>query len=905
MMRTRRSAPHRSGSPHRWAAILTAAAVGAGSLLMAQSASAATPDDEWIGFPAEGLHRFYVPDAAVQAEVGGAPASVVVEGNFGPGNTWSQLNLGRNGDEWNATIGPLEPGQYYYQYRATVAGSEDSVVFRNPDTEQAVTAQPALNTFFVDGESAAWQADVPAGGQLSTLTYTSDVADAERSAQVWLPPSYDSDRAEPYPVLYLLQDRGQAHSEWTELGRAAQILDNLAVEGDLEPMVVVMGDGESVDVRDEVLDNLVPAARDEFNVSDESSLQAIAGIGRGAAQALNLMVTDPGEFSSVGSFSGSLTSSISKGKAKQINDRTDLVRLYVGNTTDSSYNQNVQLVDKLSAAGVEFEFDGSNPASGGIWETWQDSLHDFASRLFRDVDDHGMSDGHLELNGEHSLPAPGTTPTPWIDEHGIVTFETGTEFSSAKGITIWANWAPAGNWLRIPMEKDGDRWRLTLGPVEGGSYYYKFVVDGVDHKDEGNPTFVNSEPTWSTFYVEGDGLRGEFTGDVAPEQRGAVDTMKYQSSAGGDDRSAYVWTPPGYDADREEAYPVFFLQHGGGQTWSDWVQVGRAAQILDNHYARGNIVPMVVVMANGNGVDYPKEILQNIIPATEAAYNVSSDPAQRGLAGLSMGSGHALSTLYAHPGEFAYVGAMSAFSPPPASADVDAINAGTKLLAVYTGDIQDFTYQNTMTLIAALEERGIDHEFHPPIPGPHSWDVWQKSLIDFLPKLFKADTTSGIPVEASIAEGENGVLAITVADFGAGIALSEAQNVGDRLRFTGELPEVSVTDSRTAQQAGLGGWTVAAQARTFVSGGQSIQADHLGWVPELRTPRDGLAAGQPILTALDGGPGLATPGELASADAEGRFGSAKLGAGLRLDVPVDTQPGTYSSILSVSLFPID
>ncbi|MGM7678541.1 alpha/beta hydrolase-fold protein [Microbacterium sp. A94] len=904
-MRTRTTAPHPAGSGRRWAAILTAAAVGAGSLLATPSAFAATPEDPWIGHPAEGLHRFYVPDAVVQAEVGTSAASVRVEGNFGPGNTWSHLNLGLNGDEWNATIGPLEPGQYYYQYTATIAGSDEEVTFRNPDIEQVVTAQPAMNTFFVAGDSAAWLADVPAGGQLETFTYDSAVADTEKSAQVWTPPSYDPNRAEPYPVLYLLQDRGQAHSEWTELGRAAQILDNLAVEGDLEPMVVVMGDGDSTDVRAEVLDSLVPAAQDEFHISIDPSEQAIAGIGRGASQALNLMVTDPGEFSHVGSFSGSLASSISAAKAQQINEGTDLVRLYVGNTTDRSYNQNVSLVGKLDAAGVEYEFDGSNPDFGDVWETWQHSLHDFASRLFRDVGDHGMSEGHLALDGGHSLPAPGTTPTPWVDENGIVTFETGTEFSSAKNVTIWANWAPAGNWLRIPMEKAGDRWRLTLGPVEGGSYYYKFVVDGVDHKDTGNPTFVNSEPTWSTFFVAGDGIRGEFTGDVAPDNRGAVDTMNYESSAGGDARSAYVWTPPGYDADREEAYPVFFLQHGGGQTWSDWVQVGRAAQILDNHYAKGNITPMVVVMANGNGVDYPKEILQNIIPATESAYNVSSDPAQRALAGLSMGSGHALSTLYAHPGEFGYIGAMSAFSPPPASADVEAINAGTKLLAVYTGDIQDFTYENTMTLVAALEDRGINHEFNPPIPGPHSWDVWQKSIIDFLPKLFKADSTSGIPIEAAITEGENGVLAITVADFGAGIALSAPENVGDRLRFSGALPEVAVTDSRTAQQAGLGGWTVAAQARSFTSGGQTIQADHLGWIPEVLTPRDGLAAGDSIATALDGGLGLSTPAELASANTEGRFGAAKLGAGLLLEVPVDTQPGTYSSVLSVSLFPVD
>ena len=143
-------------------------------------------------------------------------------------------------------------------------------------------------------------------------------------------------------------------------------------------------------------------------------------------------------------------------------------------------------------------------------------------------------------------------------------------------------------------------------------------------------------------------------------------------------------------------------------------------------------------MANGNGVDFPTEITQRITAAAEAQYNVSSDPEDRALAGLSMGSAAALSTLYSKPGQFAYIGAMSAFTNPPGNADVAAINAGTKLLRIYSGDMQDFTYQNTLGLVSALENRGIEHEFAPIIPGPHSWDVWQKALIDLLPRLFQS-----------------------------------------------------------------------------------------------------------------------------------------------------------------------
>lgn len=537
--------------------------------------------------------------------------------------------------------------------------------------------------------------------------------------------------------------------------------------------------------------SIIPAAQNALNISADPSDRAIAGIGRGGSQALELLLSAPGEFSKIGSFSGGLGRGVSAAQAAQINASTDLVRLYAGNVTDPAYNATVDAADVLDAAGVEFQSDGSDPATGGTWDTWQKNLHDFASRVFSSPADTGPSEGHRPLTA-YTPPEAGATPTPVIDANGVVTFETGTQYASAKNVTVWANWGPAGNWLRIPMVKQADdRWRLTLGPLEGGSYYYKFIVDRVDRKDANNPTSTLSEVNWSTFFVSGQGVRGEFTADVAPESRGTVTAMSFTSTAGNTTRQANVYTPPGYDPDRAQPYPVLFLQHGSGQTWSDWVDVGRAAQILDNHLLRGTIAPMVVVMANGNSVNFQNELYQRLIPATEAQFNVSSQPGERAIAGLSAGSGLALTALYATPGQFAYVGGFSAFSNPPANADAAQINAGTRLVRIYSGDIQDFTYPNTITMISQLQSRGITHEFAPIIAGPHSWDVWQKALIDFLPRVFSN-------VRPVFATGGEALLASEGQPLSFGVSATDPD--GDAITYSAsDLPAGASFDPATQQ----------------------------------------------------------------------------------------------------------
>ncbi|MBX6385284.1 MAG: esterase family protein, partial [Microbispora sp.] len=250
-----------------------------------------------------------------------------------------------------------------------------------------------------------------------------------------------------------------------------------------------------------------------------------------------------------------------------------------------------------------------------------------------------------------------------------------------------------------------------------------------------NPTKVTSEPNWSTFLVPGE--RARLLTDVPAGQGGKVESLTYHSDVANQDRTALVWLPPGYDPNRAEPYPVFYLQHGSGQSYTDWVEMGRAKQILDHEFLDGDLVPMVVVMGNGNVPDFNKELLDNIVPAARAHYNISGDPSKQALAGLSMGGAQTLGVLKAYPGEFAYIAAFSAGFGSGAGVDVEAINSGTKLLRMYVGDQTDFVYPSFMAGLDTMDDLGIHYEFDGVTPGPHGWDVWQKNLIDLAPRLFK------------------------------------------------------------------------------------------------------------------------------------------------------------------------
>lgn len=322
----------------------------------------------------------------------GTASSVSVTGSWDPSGSPQPLSRDSGGG-WSATLGPLPPSFYTYNFVVDGAATKD------PGNSGQVHSAPVLSTFLVTGPGAEFITPGPGPrGTVADFAYRSAVTGSDRDATVWLPPGYT--RQQRYPTLYLLHGGGGDHLDWAQQGRANVIMDNLHAAGRLTPMVVVMADGNvgnamGVPPDDsfptELIEGLVPAVQKEYHVSDASRARALAGLSLGGLHTWNVLLTRPGQIGYIGDFSAgyappviaSLTSRYQNLlRDTAVNAGTVAHRVYVGNTTDVVYADNVKTRAMFDAYGIRYTFQ-QFPGSGHTWETWRHNLLDFAPRLFR------------------------------------------------------------------------------------------------------------------------------------------------------------------------------------------------------------------------------------------------------------------------------------------------------------------------------------------------------------------------------------------------------------------------------------------------------------------------------------------------------------------------------------------
>jgi enterochelin esterase-like enzyme len=236
--------------------------------------------------------------------------------------------------------------------------------------------------------------------------------------------------------------------------------------------------------------------------------------------------------------------------------------------------------------------------------------------------------------------------------------------------------------------------------------------------------------------------------------RGRAEMLEYDSKTVGTRRKVLVYTPPGYTEKRE--YPVLYLLHGIGGDETEWQRHGAPEAILDNLYADGKLVPMLVVMPNGRAQKndraegdvfqtapafavFERDLLDDLVPFVESRFPVTKDRLHRAIAGLSMGGGQSLNFGLGHLDTFAWVGAFSAApnTKPPTELvpDPDEAKRKLKLLWISCGN-EDGLISISQRTHRYLVEKGVPHVWHVE-PGKHEFAVWKSDLYHFAQRIFR------------------------------------------------------------------------------------------------------------------------------------------------------------------------
>jgi enterochelin esterase-like enzyme len=255
--------------------------------------------------------------------------------------------------------------------------------------------------------------------------------------------------------------------------------------------------------------------------------------------------------------------------------------------------------------------------------------------------------------------------------------------------------------------------------------------------------------------------------DVKQENiaHGNIDTITYESKTVETKRRALIYTPPGYS--KKKAYPVLYLLHGIGGDEKEWLNGGSPQVILDNLYADGKAVPMIIVMPNGRAMKddratgnimapdkvqafatFEKDLLNDLIPYIEKNFSVLKDREHRAIAGLSMGGGQSLNFGLGHLDLFAWVGGFSAAPntklPQELLPDPDAARQKLKLLFISCG-ASDGLINFSKRTHDYFEKNNVSHIYFIE-PGVHDFKVWKNGLFMFSQLIFKPVDPSAFPL---------------------------------------------------------------------------------------------------------------------------------------------------------------
>jgi len=365
----------------------------------------------------------------------------------------------------------------------------------------------------------------------------------------------------------------------------------------------------------------------------------------------------------------------------------------------------------------------------------------------------------------------------------------------ADGNTYFRVYAPFAKLVQIsfrgPMTREADGYWTYKSPQPEavGFHYYQLIIDSVYVADPGTKSYYGMSKWVSAIEIP-EGLAYDKPQNVP---HGEIRMKKYWSEMTQTWRTCYVYTPPGYDQNIKQRYPVLYLQHGGGEDETGWVFQGRMGDIMDNLIAEKKAVPMIIVMERGYarppgavnpmgmmdnpqmnaflagaappagsaapqnrpagagaGMQrpfdmFPELLVKEVVPMIDASFRTKTDRANRAMAGLSMGGMHTFSTVMNNLDKFAYLGGFSGGAGSAEQintlynglfTDATKYNQQVKLMFLSIGSGE--RPERVKAFADALKAKGLKNIVYYESPGTaHEWLTWRRSLREFAPLLFK------------------------------------------------------------------------------------------------------------------------------------------------------------------------
>ena len=302
---------------------------------------------------------------------------------------------------WSVTTPPLRSEIYSYNFIVDgVRICDGGNMMRLRDSENH------FSSVIVGGDRGDLYEvqDVP-HGELHTVWYSSPTLAMHRRAVVYTPASYASGKGK-YPVLYLLHGMNGDETAWAELGRTAQIMDNLIAQGKCKEMIVVMTNGNAWQQCspthsggramqhyrnrqqgeasfEDSFGDVIAYVEKNFRVIKKRQARAIAGLSMGGGHSFNISRLYPKTFDYVALFSAAVRGfneeQVQAGLKAQRDNGFKLYWIACG-TDDFLYKLNCDYMKYLDS--IDFPYTWRESDGGHTWRNWRIYLAELVPMLF-------------------------------------------------------------------------------------------------------------------------------------------------------------------------------------------------------------------------------------------------------------------------------------------------------------------------------------------------------------------------------------------------------------------------------------------------------------------------------------------------------------------------------------------